>query len=303
MSSGAILWNSTSVSLGMTAPAEIHDTSFLFKNFSSNPISISNAGTHCGCIALRVPNSAVLPDSTGVVIVLVKASQSEGPYRRFVHIAFDNGEVSELVVEGQTHSVFRISPPSILVRDAIVNATRTLSFDVNIDKETDAQILNARFETDDLNLLDYQQTEVRDGVRCFVTLVPRAAKPKIVSQLILETSHKRQPILYIPVMVLSALPLEINPSVAFLGVVKPGAKVSKRFSIISAESEPARIKTIKNAGRETKFTLEKGEGSYSLNVELLCAGKPGFVTGELVIELDDPSAPEVPIPYSYVVRE
>ena len=302
-SSASISWNATSFSLPTTAPGEIRDALFVFENHFPSPISIHEATSDCGCINVRRPYGAILPNATGAISARIRASRVEGPYKERIYISFDNGHISELLITGKTHSLFKAEPQSIKVHDAVLNASRTVSFDITIDEGVEAEILDARLENSDIELMHFATAAISNGVRCCLTLVPRVPKRRIISTLILQTSHKRQPIFRVALIVYSALPIDIRPPVAFFGVVKPNTKASKKFSLKSKDSSAIRIKSIKDGKRQAKFTTEKANGSLTLKVELLCADRPGFATGELLIELEDPSAPKVSIPYSYMLRE
>ena len=245
----------------------------------------------------------MLPNATGIVDVHIMAGQNEGPYKHIVDIAFDNGLTSRLSVTGKTHSHFHVKPGSIQIDNAILSVPQTATCDITIEEGIEAEISDARLENSDIELIRFATMDISNGVRCCLTLVPRVPKRRIISSLILHTSCKRQPEIRIPLIVYPKMLFDIRPPTAFFGVVKPGAKVSKKFVLKSRDFLPIQIKSIKDGDRKTPFIMEKANGSLALNVEILCAGEPGFATGELVIELEDPAVPKVSIPYSYVVRK
>ena len=299
-----IFWSSASTYLKTTVPGEIRDVSFVFTNHSLSPVSVRNATADCGCVSVRRPYGAILPDATGVILVRVRASAAEGSFTKHVYISFDNGDYSKLLITGETHSLFKVEPRTIRVKDALLNVSKTVLFDIFIDKAVKTEFRNARLENSDIELVHIRTARTSTGVRCSLTLVPRVPKRRIISSLILRTSCKRQPELRIPLIVYPKMPFDIRPPTAFFGVVKPGVKTSKKFVLKSKDSSAIRIKKIKDGDRDATFSIEEAAaGQVTLNVEILCADKPGFATGELVIELDDPAMPKVSIPYSYVVRE
>ena len=69
------------------------------------------------------------------------------------------------------------------------------------------------------------------------------------------------------------------------------------------DARPSAIKKVLCGHRETVFPVANNGQAPVLEVESLCVASPGFATGELVLELDDPASPRIVIPYSYMVRK
>jgi|GEM_PF-3437918 len=77
---------------------------------------------------------------------------------------------------------------------------------------------------------------------------------------------------------------------AFLGIVKQGATVKKEFTLKWNDAKPGNIKKVRYGDREAVFSVTDTGKAAVVDVEFSCAGSPGFGTGELVLELNDPAS-------------
>ncbi|GEM_PF-3684375 len=300
--SNSIVWEATSINLGTTAPSEIYNASFVFRNCHSFAVSIRKETPCCGSVSAQTANPPVLPNATAVLSFKIRASGADGPFSRIIHVAFDHGEVFDLAVEGNTHNLFVLSPPWIRIAGAVLNGRYPVSFDISIEEGCDAEIYGGSLDTGELDLSDFMTTPIPGGVRCSCTIVCRAAKNRTTALLIIRTSDKHQPTITLPVIVHNDSPVDIIPPVAFCGIVKPRATMEKTLQVRSRDQWPVKIKSVK-ACDLLGYTTQDVYGYVNLNIRLISAGSPGFATGELVLELDDSTAPQVTIPYSYMVRK
>ncbi|HQL64153.1 MAG TPA: DUF1573 domain-containing protein [bacterium] len=297
------LWLESSVAMAAAAPGDIRDVSFIFSNPLSTPISITNATADCGCVNLRRPYGSILPGATGTVSASVRAGAAEGPFVNRIYVLFDNGEYSKLDIRGEVRAFLKVTPPSLEMRDMVPGEVQDASFEITVTDNADTEILRTRIDGGDIELKEFRSERKGSTIDCTVSVVPRVAVGRLVGTLILETSHPDQRELQIPILIYPKIPLEIQPSSAFLGIVKQGATVKKEFTLRWNDAKPGNIKKVRYGNREAVFSVTDTGKATVLDVEFLCAGSPGFATGELVLELDNPAAPRITIPYSCMVRK
>ncbi len=301
--SESISWDTPSVFLPTAAPTDIRSVSFVFTNPLSTSITIVNATADCGCINLRRPYGAILPGATGTVSASVRAGAAEGPFVNRIYVLFDNGEYSKLDIRGEVRAFLKVTPPSLEIRDVLPGEVQDVSLEITVTDNADTEILQTRLDGGDIELKEFKSERKGSSMDCIVSVVPRAAAGRLVGTLVLETSHPHQGELQIPIVIYPKIPLEIQPSSAFLGIVKQGAIVKKEFALKWKDAKPSGIKKVRYGDREAVFSVTSTGKATVLNVEFLCAGSPGFATGELLLELDDPASPHITIPYSYMVRK
>ncbi|HPA45131.1 MAG TPA: DUF1573 domain-containing protein [bacterium] len=293
----------SNVSTPVTAPGEIRNVSFIFANPLSTSITILDATADCGCVNLRRPYGAILPGASGTVSASVRAGASEGPFVNQIYVLFDNGEYSKLDIRGEVRAFLKVTPPALEIRDVLPGGVQEASFEIAAADNADTEILQTRLDGGDIELKEFKSERKGSSMDCIVSVVPRAAAGRLVGTLVLETSHPHQGELQIPIVIYPKIPLEIQPSSAFLGIVKQGAIVKKEFALKWKDAKPSGIKKVRYGDREAVFSVTSTGKATVLNVEFLCAGSPGFATGELLLELDDPASPHITIPYSYMVRK
>jgi len=233
----------------------------------------------------------------------VRAGVAEGPFVNRIYVLFDKGEYSKLDIRGEVRAFHKVTPPSLEIHDVAPGEVQEASFQITVADNVDTVILRKRIEGGDIELKEFQSERIGSGIDCLVSVVPRVAGRRLVGTLILETSHPKQRELQISIVVYPKIPLEIQPSSAFLGIVKQGATVKKEFALKWNNAKPSTIKKVRYGDREAVFSVTDTGKATILDVEFLCAGSPGFATGELVLELDNPASPKVTIPYSYMVRK
>ena len=287
----SVVWDHPSVSLGTLVPGEIQEVAFVFRNPLSAPLSIINATASCGCIRLRATYGSILPGATGTVSAMVRAGAAEGPFVNRIYVLSDNGEYSKLDIRGEVKVFLKVTPPSLEMRDAVPSEVQEASFEITVADNADTEILRTRLDGGNIELKGFKSEHKGSAIDCLVSAVPRVAARRLVGTLILETSHPNQRELQIPIVFYPKIPLEIQPSSAFPGIVKQGATVKKEFTLRWNDAKPGNIKRVRYGDREAVFSVTDTGKATILDVEFLCAGRPGFATGEMVLELDDPACP------------
>ena len=299
-----VIFDSTSAEIGTIAPGEIVSASFIVRNRGSKDASIMAEILDCACGKKQAFSSKIVPsDCTAVVCVNVRGPLVEGAYRRSVKVNCDGKYIDNLLITGDIRYFLRAIPTTLQIRNAIPCVVQEVSFEIEVADNEDVEIRHAGIDGGDIQLKDLKAERVGSEMICVLKIVPRVTKPRFVSTLVIDSSHRRQKKLRLPIMIYPKIPVDIQPSPAFLGIVKPGEKVGKTFTLKWNDSKPMQVKSVEYGDRRAIYSVDKKDEITFLDVELYCSGSPGFATGELVVELDDPSAPPVSIPYSYVVRE
>jgi|GEM_PF-1376637 len=221
--SDSISWGTPSIFIPATAPGEIRDVSFVLTNPLSAPISITNATASCGCIGVRATYGAILPGATGTVSASVRAGAAEGPFVNRIYVLFDNGEYSKLDIRGEVKAFLKVTPPSLEIHDMVPGEVQEVSFEITVADNADMEILRTRIDGGDIELKGFESERKGSTIDCLVGVVPRVAARRLVGTLILETSHPNQRELQIPIVFYPKIPLEIQPSSAFLGASVPTA--------------------------------------------------------------------------------
>jgi len=287
----------------VSGPGEIRDVTFVFTNPLTAPISVRSATADCWCINLRRPQEPIPPGATGTVSVSARARIAEGAFVNRIYVLFDNGEYSKLEVWGEVQQFLRVTPPSLEIRNAVLNAVREASFEIAVTDNTAADVLRARIDGEEIELKEFRSERRRSTILCMAAVIPRRGERHLGSTLILETSHPRQEKVQIPLVIYPKIPVEVQPASVFLGIVKPGATVRKEFVLKWNDKEAGAVNRVRYGDHEAAFTITKTGKATILDVELRCADTPGFATGELTLELANPTSPPVIVPYSCMVRE
>ncbi len=302
--SGPVIWDATTVLLGRTTTTEMRNAEFCLRNVSTKSITILSAHTDCGCTTTKVPKGAIAAGATVAIAVKVKPNSIEGPYRHQITVQFDDETISKLYVSGETQYLFKPEKDNLVLKDVPLNAESKHMVVIKCRDGIRADVLEANLSTTDVELAGFEiVSSSTEEIRCELSLVPKVARRTISSLLTLTMSDARQRFLVIPLTIYTFLPVDIRPPVAFFGIVKPGMKVKKTFYAKYVDDSRPSVRQIRDAEKSAHFTTIDKENSMELIVEMVCGERPGKVTGELVLELENSRVPEIAVPYSYFVRK
>lgn len=287
-------------SVGRAAKAEFE---FKLTNPYIEDVEIASATASCGCTSVEVPKRILKTYETGTILAKFNTHLFLGKRGATITVNFVRPmrASAQLRVEGTIHSDLIVTPSSADMGtvDRGTPVERKISVQYAggqnlriVDVKTDNPHLKARIvPTGGVQRASYELV---------VQLDDRAPSGYLRDNLLLVTTSSQ--LREIPVMVEARVVPEINvtPSTLFLGVLKPGERVTK--NIVIRGKSPFTIKSIK-ADRDGVEINPLGANEAKLihvvAITIVAGQEAGALVHQLAIETD--LSPDRPQLSSYAV--
>jgi len=287
---------------GVVARGAKAEYRFVFKNIYMEDVHVQSARSTCGCTLVRVENPLLKTYETGAIVATVNSRAFIGSKGATITVVFDRPYYAEVQLRVRSY-----------IRSDIVFEPEAVNFG-NVDSGNGAeQVVTINYSgsrnwriTDVISPAPYITTSLSEPIvsgsqimyRLNVRLQENAPVGSLANHLILKTNDRTADSVPLQIEGTVVAPISVTPGTLFLGLVKPGDKVSKQLVVRS--KRPIRI---------TNIDCEPCAGS--LEADLSRADKPATVhvipitytageeSGRVVVQIhihtDSEGATEMPL--------
>ncbi len=275
------------------------DYEFVVTNNYMDDVHIAGAQASCGCTRTEIKNPTLKTYEQGAVVATINTKAFRGQRGATITVTFD--KPSHAVVQLHVRALIRddvvFNPSSIQFESIDQGAALERWVAVSCDTPRDWRVLSIKSSNPHLTA-EIVSTE-RNGPWMTSQLCVRLDKDAPVGylrdHLLLETSDR--PAESIPLEVEGRIVpnVTVSPSSLFMGVVRPGEKVTRQLVVHG--KKPFRITSVKCDDAMFKLDLKDDSQAKPLHIipiTFIASAEPGRVVQTIQIHTDlDNAAPEL----------
>lgn len=231
---------------GVVARGAKAEFRFVFKNLYMEDVHVQSARSTCGCTLVRVENPLVKTYETGAIVATVNSRAFVGSKGATITVVFDRPYYAEvqLRVRSYIRSDIVFEPEAVNFGNVDFGNSAERTVTINYSGSRNWRI------TDVVSPSPYITTSISEPMvsgsqivyRLNVRLLDNAPIGSLTNHLILKTNDRTADSVPLRIEGTVVAPISVTPATLFLGLVKPGDKVSKQLVIRS--KEPIRITNI-----------------------------------------------------------
>lgn len=278
---------------GVVARGAKAEYRFVFKNIYVEDVHVASARSSCGCTLVRVENPLVKTYETGAIVATVNSRAFTGARSATITVVFDKPQYAEVQLRVRSY-----------IRSDVVFQPEAVSFGT-VDEGTGAQKTvtvsyagrsSWRIE-EIISPLPYISTGLSEPTvvgnqvvyQVRVTLDPSAPPGNLSAHLILRTNDRSADAIPLTVEGIVVPPISVTPETLFLGVVKPGEKVTKHlvvrgkmpFRVLGVECEPCDGQLQADLSQAKQAALV-----HVIPVTFIAAEKEGRIESSIRVQVD-----------------
>ncbi len=266
---------------------------FPFTNLYVEDVHVASVSSSCGCASVRVKDNKRLLKTrqTGAIVARINSSTFVGSKNATITVKFDRPYWAEvqLHVSAYVRSDVLLRPGSVQLGSVEQGSAVEKKIVISSPGGRSLHIREVRSANPHLSgkIIETGRTGRQTGYELRVRLDANAPAGYVRDHLVLVTSDHRNS--QVPVLVEGHVrsAISISPPALFMGVLKPGEKVSKKF-VIQA-NEPFVIKKIRTAGEGFEFDTSAEQAPKQLHVipvTFVAGDEPGKIVQAIQIETD-----------------
>ncbi len=292
---------------GTGYPDQLLLHNFEFANKGDKPLIISKVTTTCGCAAVILAATTVMPSATSIVSVTMVA-HSPAKKSESAHLYTNDPQRPEVMLELEAliRNLWHFSPKEIFkFPDLPFNEEKSMTLMLhNVDK-VPFKILATSVKDPALSVSAGEYTP--NGCPVTVTLKAGSKKRNITDQVLIQTDHPNQPKVNIQVLGRAVGFIKFKRKSVFFGSMRKGTtkKVVISASMIANSSvKELLITDIKSDydNIEAKVTGTRGDGSVSIELIYTAPKKSGYSRGTLSFYTNIEEEKVITLPFSAQVR-
>jgi hypothetical protein len=262
---------------------------FEVSNVYLDDIHIASVRSSCGCTSVSVENASLKTHEKGAVVASINTDRFFGQRGATLTVTLDKPYYAEyqLHVSANIRTDVTFEPGSVQLGSVEQGTEVQRDVEVNYSGHGNWKIV--KVQSSDPNITsEIKQVSRNNGQAAYklhVRLGANAPAGYIQDHLMLVTSDSEQIPLAIEGVVKS--PITVSPASLFMGVVKPGEKVTKQ--LVVKGSKPFRILSISCDDQSYEFDLSaEGEPKqlHMIPVTFLAGADVGKVTDTIHIVTD-----------------
>lgn len=274
---------------GHVAHGSKTDFSFEITNCYQEDVHIADVTTSCGCTTPTITKNTLKTWEKGAIIATFNTRSYTGQRNATIKVVIDKPFYAEvqLTVGGYIHNDVDFEPGSVSFGDVDQGTASQKEITVTYYGRSSWRIKDVRSANDHLEVELGEAMKLADRIvyKMKVKLKDGAPAGYLHDSLSLITDDQRLP--SVPVSVEGRIipPLTVSPSSLFVGVLEPGAKVTKQLVIRS--KKPFKILSVKCS--DESFQFKTGPDSKTVHlvpVTFTAGDKPGEIEQTIEIETD-----------------
>jgi len=286
---------------GVSGPGSTITHVFTFVNAGSQPVSIENVKTNCGCTAALVSETDIPRGGNGQIRASFETKRYEGKQETTITVLSNDPEEPEiaLTIKGIIKREVAVVPQGLHFGDVKKGTSSTRAVRV-LQLSGDRLVVNRVEANEDYLAVSTSRfsEENSRGVQVDITLKPDAPVGELSEIITLHTNLKRRPRIDVPVWANILGRIRVEPRALSFGSIPKGKPIPQILVVSSHDGEPFRItKTTCNlpfvhltSTVDEKSMVVKVSGTVD---EVSPAGR---VAGRIDIYTDDPDQQVIHVP-------
>lgn len=253
---------------GVVARGAKAEYRFVFKNLYMEEVHVQSARSTCGCTLVRVENPSVKTYEAGAIVATVNSRAFVGARGATITVVFDRPYYAEvqLRVRSYIRSDIVFEPEAVNFGNVDSGNPAEQTVTINYSGSRNWRITDVVAPSPYITATLSEPTMLGSQIvyRLNVKLAENAPVGSLADHLILKTNDRTAESVPLRIEGTIVSPISVTPGTLFLGLMKPGQKVSKQLVVRS--KQPIRI---------TKVDCEPCNGV--LEADLSRADKPATV--------------------------
>jgi hypothetical protein len=283
------MFEETSHDFGAVARGAKVEHRFVFKNIYKEDIHISSVRSSCGCTEPEVTKHTLKTHETAEVVAVYNTRAFTGSKSATLTLTIDQpyyGEV-QLHVGGYIRTDVVLHPGEVEFGTVSQGAAAEKKIAVKYAGRDDWQIVGV--QSHNPHITGEVKETARGGGQVHYDLIVRLAEGApsgyLNDTLVLNTNDRRATTVPVQIQARVASELSVSPASLFMGVLKPGQKVTKKLVVRGVQ--PFRIVDVKCEDKCFEFETEADtKPLHLIPVTFVAGNKPGKVTQTIKIETD-----------------
>lgn len=261
---------------------------FKFSNIYEEDVHVASVRSSCGCTSPSILNDTLKTYEDGSILAVFNTHSFLGHKSATVTVTFDKPYYAEvqLSVSGYIRSDIVLSPGGAEFGTVDLGASPETKIAITYAGRDDWKLLAAKPNSSHLtaHLKETGRGSGQVSYELTVKLKPDVPLGYFKDQIMLVTNDQRST--NVPVDVEARIKSEVtlSPASLFLGVLKPGQKVTK--PLVIQGKKPFRITGVKCAAEGFSFETSDAVKAVHLLPVTFTAGKPGKISQKIHIESD-----------------
>ena len=299
------MFESTSHDFGSVARGAKAEYEFVLKNQFMEDVHIAGAYTSCGCTSVEITKPTLKTYESGSILARLNADRFLGQRGATITVHFDRPQQAtvRLKVSGTIHNDLVVSPSSADLGTVEEGAGAQGKISVRYAGARSLQIVDVKSANPHVSARIVPSEGVHQSSCDVVVQLDAKAPPGYIKDNLLLVTTSQQ-LRQIPVMVEARILPEVTvtPDALFLGVLKPGQKVTR--NVVVRGKKPFVIRSITADRDGIEFDTAGADTPRPIHlvpVTITAAESPGAMVHKAIIQTDlSPSGPEL---NSYAVVE
>lgn len=299
------MFDETRHDFGTVARGAKTQHSFKFKNLYEEDVHVASVRSSCGCTTPVITKADLKTFEAGEIVAEFNTRTFLGQKNATLTVLFDKPFVAEvqLHVAGLIRGDVVLTPGAIDVGTVEVGTAAEKRVAVTHAGRGDWQIVDVKAVNPyfQVELFELGRSRTKVSYEVLFRLTSGAPVGYVRDQLLLVTSDPQAPEIAIEVEGRVASTVSVSPASLFMGVVKPGQKVSKQLVVRSRK--PFRITEIKCHDKSFEIqTSSQAKTVHLLPVKFTAGDHEGKITEHIQIATDQGDSVAEFTAYAQVIK-
>ena len=262
---------------------------FELQNVYQENVHIASVRSSCGCTTSSATKDTLVTWEKAAIVAQLNTRSFTGQKSATITVTFDRPYYAEvqLIVQAYIRSDVVFQPGSVDLGEVPEGETTEQVVDISYAGRStwsivDVRSANANFEVE---LNERNRSGGRVNYQMLVRLKPTAPAGYIHDQLTIVTDDQSMQTVPLPVHGRVVPALSVSPASLLIGVVAPGAKISKQ--LVVRGNKPFRIKSIRCSDPSFQFVRpEESKAIHLIPVTFTAGQEVGTFVQTIEIETD-----------------
>jgi hypothetical protein len=297
------LFKITSHDFGSVARGAKAEFRFEIENIFIPDVHIESARSSCSCTSVRIEKQQLKTYEKSAIVATFNTGAFRGQRGATITVTFNQPrrESVQLHVKGYIQDVVNLQPNGVEFGEVELGTGAKRTITVSRTGRPDWQIVDVRCANPHLaaKVTGRRQDFGRVTYTLEVELIGQAPEGVLRDHIILVTNDSLHPEMPVQVDGRVCLPVVVNPGELFVGVVKPGQKVTR--SLIARSKRPFRVISISSEAKKNSFEFrpvnnQPARPVHAIPVTFVAPQKPGKIVEKILLQTDLGGEPiEVPV--------